>query len=127
MDRVVCPSIRLPLRAVFHYTQTDPLVVLLELQPPEGGGVTWTISRDLLFDGTDEPSGMGDVQVWPAVARGRRVLYIHLESHDGSCLLKVDRRRLEKWLQGIFDLVHPGTEFCQVDWDAGAAALVEGR
>jgi hypothetical protein len=39
----------------------------------------------------------------------------------------MDRGQLEEWLMETFDLVHPGTEFCQVDWDASVAALVEGK
>lgn len=89
--------------------------------------VTWTVSRDLLFDGTEEPSGMGDVRLWPSVVQGRRVVYMRLEGHGRSCLLEMDRGQLEEWLMETFDLVHPGTEFCQVDWDASVAALVEGK
>ncbi|WP_406340677.1 SsgA family sporulation/cell division regulator [Streptomyces sp. NBC_01578] len=127
INKVLWPSIRLPLKAELHYTETDPLVVLLELRPPGGGVVTWTVSRDLLFDGTEEPSGMGDVRLCPSVVQGRRVVYMRLEGHGRSCLLEMDRGQLEEWLMETFDLVHPGTEFCQVDWDASVAALVEGK
>ncbi|WP_189192438.1 SsgA family sporulation/cell division regulator [Streptomyces albiflavescens] len=127
VDRILCPSSRTPLEVEFHYTEADPLVVLMELHPPEGGVVPWTLSRDLLFDGTEEPSGMGDVRLWPSLARGRRVVHMRLEGHDRSCLLQIDRGQLEKWLLETFDRVHPGTEFSWMDWDAGVAALVEGK
>jgi hypothetical protein len=127
IDRILWPSARIPLKAEFHYTEADPLVVLMELRPPEGGVVTWTLSRDLLFDGTEEPSGMGDVRLWPSAAQGRRVVCMRLETHGRSCLLEMDRGRLEEWLLETFDLVHPGTEYHRMDWEAGVAALGKGK
>ncbi|MEU1201641.1 SsgA family sporulation/cell division regulator [Streptomyces sp. NPDC005813] len=127
IDRILCPSVRIPLKAEFHYTEADPLVVLMELHPAQGGVVPWVLSRDLLFDGTEEPSGMGDVRLWPSIAHGRRVVHMKLEAHGRSCLLEMDRGRLEEWLLETFDLVHPGTEFHRMDWTAAMASLVEGK
>ncbi|MFI1439128.1 SsgA family sporulation/cell division regulator [Streptomyces fructofermentans] len=127
LDRVDRLSNRFRLGATFRYAKADPLVVLMELQPPDGGRITWAGSRDLLFDGMEDASGMGDIRVWPSVAMGRRVVCMRLEAYGQSCLLEIDRDRLAKWLLETFDLVHPGTEFCQVDWQDSTAALFEGK
>ncbi|MFD9007075.1 SsgA family sporulation/cell division regulator [Streptomyces sp. NPDC059582] len=113
--------------AAFHYTQADPLAVRVELPAPEGGSVTWMVSRDLLFDGTEEPSGTGDVRLWPSVAGPRRVVHLRLDVRGASCLFEMDLGRLQDWLLDTFELVHPGTEFDQVDWDAVTAALLDGE
>lgn len=123
--RILWPSIRVPLEAEFHFTGVDPLVVSVELHIPEGPVVRWAISRDLLFDGTEEPSGMGDVRLWPSVVSGRRVVFMRLEVQGTACLIEMDPGQLQEWLVETFELVHPGTEFEQVDWDATVAALIE--
>ncbi|MEU0041118.1 SsgA family sporulation/cell division regulator [Streptomyces sp. NPDC006333] len=125
VDRILQPSIRVPLEAEFHYTETDPLAVSVELHIPEGQVVRWVVSRDLLFDGTEEPSGMADVRLWPSVVRGRQVVFMKLEVQGVSSLLEMDLGKLQEWLVETFQLVHPGTEFEHVDWDATLAALTE--
>lgn len=126
VDRILCPSIRIPLHAEFHYDEADPLVVSVEWHPPEGRAVRWVVSRDLLFDGTEEPSGMGDVRLWPAMVGERRVVFMRLEVQTMSCLFEMDLEQLQDWLLETFQLVHPGVEFDRVDWDATVAAILEG-
>lgn len=118
------PKIRVSLKAEFHYAVADPLTVLVELHASPSDVVSWVISRDLLYDGTTEPSGLGDVRLWPSVSGTRRVMYMKLEAHGTSCLLEMDSEPLEKWLLETFALVHPGTELCDVDWHAVTAGLM---
>lgn len=61
--RILWSSIRVPMRAVFHYDPGDPLMVSAQLLPPQGPAVTWVVSRDLLYEGTQGRSGMGDAQL----------------------------------------------------------------
>ncbi|MER5603267.1 SsgA family sporulation/cell division regulator [Streptomyces sp. NPDC002265] len=128
LDWIISPSLRIPMTATFHYTEADPLVVRLELpapQDPTGPAVTWMISRDLMFDGTEEPSGIGDVRLWPSAAGTGRVLHMRLEVSTLSCLLQMDLARIQDWLLDTFELVHPGTELDSADWDS-LATLADG-
>lgn len=124
LDRILWTSISVPIEATFHYTEADPLAVWVEMRTPAGRTVTWAVSRDLLFDGTEEPSGMGDVRLWPSLVGTRRVLHMRLEARGRSCLFEMDLAPLQEWLLETFELVHPGTELAQVEWDAVVAALV---
>ncbi|MEU1536221.1 SsgA family sporulation/cell division regulator [Streptomyces fagopyri] len=126
LDRILDPSLRIPLEATFHYTEADPLVVRVELTVSEGRTVAWALSRDLLFDGTEEPSGIGDVRLWPSAVGTHRVLHMRLEVGSASCLFEMDLGQLQDWLLDTFALVHPGTELDEVDWDAVTADLFGG-
>ncbi|MFF2996618.1 SsgA family sporulation/cell division regulator [Streptomyces sp. NPDC057950] len=127
IHRILGPSVRIPLGASFHYTEADPLAVRVELHTPEGPVVRWAVSRDLLYDGTEEPSGMGDVRLWPSLAQSHRVVCMRLEAGGLSCLFEIDLRRLQDWLVETFAMVHPGTEFGQMDWDLVLEVLTDGK
>jgi hypothetical protein len=117
IHRIVWPSIRIPMRAAFHYDPGDPLTVDVCLHPPQGPAVTWVISRDLLFEGTQGHTGMGDVRLWPSPTHLRPVMYMQLESRGMTALFEVSLSKLEAWLLSIYDLVPPGTELDGIDWD----------
>ncbi|MFJ8364221.1 SsgA family sporulation/cell division regulator [Streptomyces sp. NPDC093984] len=44
----------------------------------------WRISRDLLCDGLQQPSGIGDVRIWPVRYRGRPLVRVRLETHGST-------------------------------------------
>ena len=49
----------------------------------------WTFGRDLLCEGLYEPSGDGDVHVWPCLdSDGHAVVIIELCSPDGEALVQ---------------------------------------
>lgn len=117
IHRILWSSIRVPMRAVFHYDPCDPLTVSVQLLPPQGPAVTWVVSRDLLYEGTQGRSGMGDVQLWPSLSCSRPMMYMRLESRGMTALFEVDLPRLQAWLLRTFDLVPPGTELDSTNWD----------
>ncbi|MFD8080006.1 SsgA family sporulation/cell division regulator [Streptomyces sp. NPDC059718] len=123
-DRILSPSLRIPHQAEFHYDETDPLVVTLALHTPEGSIVRWLVSRDLLLEGTTEPSGIGDVRLWPTRVRTRQVVLLRLEVHDMSSLFEMDLVQLQKWLEKTFQLVPPGAEFDHTDWTTALTTLM---
>ncbi|UXY20374.1 SsgA family sporulation/cell division regulator [Streptomyces cynarae] len=126
IHRILWSSIRVPMRAAFHYDSGDPLTVDVCLRPPEGPPVTWVISRDLLYEGTQGHTGIGDVRLWPAHAQGRAVMYMRLESRGMTALFEVNLSKLEAWLLSTFDLVPPGTELDETDWDRLVERLLDG-
>lgn len=126
VERIYSPSIRVPLEAEFRYNEADPLAVSLALHTPEGSVVHWVVSRDLLYDGTEEPSGIGDVRLSPSVSLARRVLLLRLEVQGLSCLIEMDLAALQEWLLETYQQVHRGTEFDQINWDETVTALIGG-
>ena len=77
-----------PLAAELCYDKKDPYAVAACFRT----GVTevrWVFARDLLAAGLYEPTGDGDVHVWPCLdARGRAVTIIELSSPDGEALMQ---------------------------------------
>ncbi|MFC3572087.1 SsgA family sporulation/cell division regulator [Streptomyces yaanensis] len=114
---ILWSSVQVPMRAVFHYDPGDPLTVSVQLLPPLGPAVTWVVSRDLLYEGTQGRSGMGDVRLWPSLTCGPPTMCMRLESRGTTALFEVDLPKLEEWLLSTFDLVPPGTELDRTNWD----------
>ena len=53
------------------------------------GEVRWTFGRDLLIGGLYEPTGDGDVHVWPCLdTDAHSVVMIELCSPDGEALVQ---------------------------------------
>ena len=68
----------------FAYDPADPYAVTMKLEA-RCGSVTWTFARDLLAEGVYEPTGDGDVQVWPCLSNtGEAVVIVELCSPDGD-------------------------------------------
>jgi len=110
--------------AELHYDARDPYAVRATFWSAEGP-VVWDLARDLLDDGLGEPSGDGDVHVWPCVGnRGQAVVVIELGSPHGWVMLQVEAREVMRFLAGTHRLVEPGTESAHVDVDALVAALL---
>ncbi|KUO21520.1 SsgA family sporulation/cell division regulator [Streptomyces dysideae] len=126
IHRILWSSIRVPMRAVFHYAPADPLSVSVRLRPAEGPVVTWVVSRDLLYEGTQGPTGTGDIRLWPSMTHTRPVLNMRLESRGTTALFELDLPKLEAWLLSTFDLVPPGTELDGTDWDLWLERLLGG-
>ena len=55
-----------PLDAEFEYDPADPFAVSI-LFTDEPAPVRWTFARELLIEGFYEPTGDGDVHVWPCL------------------------------------------------------------
>ncbi|WP_395293739.1 SsgA family sporulation/cell division regulator [Kitasatospora hibisci] len=107
------------------YRSDDPLAVALEFLGPAAGAGTWQFSRDLLWEGLQKPSGLGDVRIWPPCpCHGRTALRVMLLGDDGSVLLDLPSRQVRRWLRReSFTLVPPGTEGSAIDWDAELTGL----
>lgn len=72
-------------------------------------GIAWLVSRELLQDGLDRPSGEGDVRVWPAHAAAD-VLFLHLRAPSGEALFELSRAVVASFLRQTEALVPTGTE-----------------
>lgn len=99
----------------FSFDPRDPYAVTMRLDA-RSGSVTWTFARDLLAEGIYEPSGDGDVHVWPCLSStGQAVVIVELSSPDGSALLQTPSREVQAFVSEIYAAVPEGTETVEMD------------
>lgn len=112
------------LQASFEYTTVDPYAVSI-LFAAEPVPVRWTFARDLLIEGFYEPTGDGDVHVWPCLSsEGRAVVILELNSPDGEVLIQVSSRTLSDFIHQMVARVPQGTEEALIDFDEEIEGLL---
>ncbi len=112
-----------PMQADLQYDPRDPYAVTAVFMTG-AGNVSWTFGRDLLVEGVYEPTGDGDVHVWPCLdADGHAVVIIELCSPDGEALVQARTGDLTTFVERITALVAPGAESEHLDLDATIAAI----
>lgn len=105
------------LQAQLHYEASDPYAVSAVFDTGETQ-VRWVFGRDLLAEGLFDPTGDGDVHVWPCLdPRGHAVTVIELSSPDGEALLQARSDDLSDFLARTEALVPTGTEAEHLDID----------
>lgn len=101
--------------AEFVYDPADACAVTLVLQT-QSGPVNWTFGRELLADGQYEPTGDGDVHVWPCLSTcGEAVVIVELCSPVGETLLQFPSRAVQEFVLSSLDTVPMGGEELDVD------------
>jgi hypothetical protein len=112
-----------PLDAELHYDPRDPYAVTTVFMTGSSQ-VRWTFGRDLLTEGLYEPSGDGDVHVWPCLdAAGHAVVIIELCSPDGEALVQARTGDLSTFVERMAKAVAPGSESTLIDVDAAISAI----
>ncbi|MBA3311305.1 MAG: SsgA family sporulation/cell division regulator [Nocardioidaceae bacterium] len=113
-----------PLAAKLRYDNSDPYAISASFNTGDIA-VQWVFSRALLAAGVYEPTGDGDVHVWPCLdARGRSVTIIELSSPDGEALMQARSDEVCVFLRRTEDLVPSGSEGTHVDIDDVIARLL---
>ena len=88
------------------------------------GQVRWTFGRDLLIGGLYEPTGDGDVHVWPCLDNeAHSVIIIELCSPDGEALVQARSADMTTFVERMTAAVAPGAEAAQLDVDGAIAAI----
>lgn len=114
-----------PIEAELHYDPTDPYAVTTVFMTGHNQ-VRWTFGRDLLAEGIYEPSGDGDVHVWPCLdADGHAVVIIELCSPDGEALVQAKTGDLSNFVERMSKAVRPGSESEHLDVDATIVAIFD--
>lgn len=117
----------LPVKASLSYETTDPYAVHVifhaGLDEP-GAEVSWSFARQLLANGMNEPSGMGDVRVWPWHSSQGAVTALALSSPDGHAMFEIPRASLESFLERTYAEVPAGEESDHLDIDAALVQLL---
>lgn len=115
------------LMASLYYTAADPYAVRLAFHLGISEPVEWVIARELLTDGLDGCTGLGDVRVWPADGGEPgtgSVLYIALTSPSGEALFEAPRAEITSFLRNTLRIVPAGAESAVIDIDAELADLL---
>ena len=113
-----------PLDAEFEYNPADPYAVSI-LFSDEPTPVRWTFARELLVEGFYEPTGDGDVHVWPCLnTEGAAVVILELSSPSGEVLVQVGSRALSAFIHQMVAMVPSGSEAQHVDLDAEITQLL---
>ena len=114
-----------PIESELHYDPRDPYAVTAVFMTG-ASQVRWTFGRDLLLEGLYEPSGDGDVHVWPCLdSDGHAVVIIELCSPDGELLVQAGSRNVTGFVQAMLDSVPDGQESAFVDFDDELAQLLD--
>lgn len=105
----------LVIEGTLSFDPADPLAVSLRMTYGDQQ-VNWTFGRDLLSNGVYEPTGVGDVHVWPCLStRGAAVVIIELCSPDGEILLQAPSRTVTAFLAEVQRVCPAGSEDLDVD------------
>lgn len=112
-----------PLETELGYDPRDPFAVSATFNTI-AGDVRWTFGRDLLIAGLYEPTGDGDVHVWPCMDNeGEPVIIIELCSPDGEALVQARTADITTFVERMTAAVAPGAEADFMDVDAAIAAI----
>lgn len=104
-----------------RYLTRDPFAVRVIFTLPGNPPVEWVFARDLLVTGLHAPSGVGDVQVFPA----REGLRIDLASPAGAAELLADLDEVASFVAETMRLVPLGAESDYLDLDLEVGMLAE--
>jgi hypothetical protein len=112
-----------PLETEFSYDPRDPFAVTATFLTV-AGHVRWTFGRDLLIDGLFEPTGDGDVHVWPCLDnQAHSVVIIELCSPDGEALVQARTVDINAFVEQMTAAVPQGDETAHLDVDGAISAI----
>lgn len=112
------------IEADFVFDPADPYAITMVFRTGVQE-VRWTFGRELLAEGRYEPTGDGDVHVWPCLSSdGSAVVIIELCSPDGELLVQAGSRSVDNFVDGMLDSVPDGQESTFVDFDDELASML---
>ncbi|GAB3990142.1 SsgA family sporulation/cell division regulator [Nocardioides marmoraquaticus] len=112
------------LEADLVFDPADPFAVTMVFRNSTQE-VRWTFGRELLVEGLYEPTGDGDVHVWPCLSsNGTAVVIIELCSPDGELLVQAHSRVVNQFVTRMLAAVPDGQESAFVDFDGELARIL---
>jgi hypothetical protein len=110
-----------PLTATLDYSATDPYAVQLSFHVGLDEPVQWTFGRDLLCEGIEGPSGLGDVRIWPSADPATdfrdEVMNIEISSPHGHARFEAPVCDVAEFLCRTYVAVPEGDESKHIDMD----------
>ena len=99
------------------FDPSDPYAMTLVFRT-SAQDVRWTFARELLVSGRFEPTGDGDVHVWPCLSSDlRAVVIIELCSAGGELRVRADSRSVDTFIAKMLTSVPEGQESAFVNFD----------
>ncbi|MCX6395710.1 MAG: SsgA family sporulation/cell division regulator [Propionibacteriales bacterium] len=124
MEFIDLEGVSTPVEAEFSYDAADPFAVSI-LFKVEPAAVRWTFARDLLIDGFYQPTGDGDIHVWPCLsADGSAVVIVEFESPSGGAMVQITSRDMAAFIAQMLTLVPLETESDLLDFDAELSEIL---
>ncbi|WP_157682714.1 SsgA family sporulation/cell division regulator [Nocardioides scoriae] len=112
------------LEADLVFDPADPFAVTMVFRTG-AQEVHWTFGRELLVEGLYEPTGDGDVHVWPCLSsNGSAVVIVELCSPDGELLVQASSRAVNQFVNRMLASVPDGQESAFVDFDSELARIL---
>ena len=103
--------------AALGYDPGDPYAVTVTFRA-RAGDVVWTFARELLARGLTDPSGEGDVHIWPSLDTvGRAMVIIELCSPDGDLVAQSRTQDIYRFVSRSLASVPAGAESDHLDLD----------
>ncbi|MFF0013198.1 SsgA family sporulation/cell division regulator [Streptomyces sp. NPDC005374] len=125
---IVAEGVDRPVMLDLSYDRADPYAVSLTFHMYTDTTVRWVVGRELLLDGLEKLTGVGDVQIWPC--RDPRSDRVHIAlcpcPEERAVVVTAPARALGSFLRRTFALVPPGTEECHLDMDGAVHQLLGG-
>lgn len=113
------------LQADLVFDPADPFAVTMVFRNSTQE-VRWTFGRELLVEGLYEPTGDGDVHVWPCLSsNGTAVVIVELCSPDGELLVQAQSRVVNGFVNRMLAAVPDGQESTFVDFDTELARFFD--
>ena len=114
----------LPVGVELSYDPADPFAVVAVFDT-DGERVRWTFARELLRLGLFEPTGDGDIHLWPSTdSSGEETVIIELCSPDGELLVQAGARSVDHFVAAMLDSVPDGQESAFVNFDDELASIL---
>lgn len=116
-----------PLVASLYYSAEDPYAVRVAFHVGLDEPVEWTFARDLLAEGVEGATGLGDVKIWPAGPKSDLsgvVLNIQLVSSYGEAHFEAPASDVSDFLRRTYQIVPAGEESGRINIDAELAELL---
>lgn len=114
-----------PIVTRWSYTASDPFAVSLAVRASHDSWIEWLVARDLVVESLVAPAGEGDVRMSPHVVQGYDIVEIHIQSHDGSAVLEVDRDLLRHFIDATTEVVALGDESGRMNLDLEIAKITQ--
>ena len=103
--------------AALGYDPGDPYAISITFRTA-AGDVVWTFARELLTRGLTDPSGEGDVHIWPSLDTvGRAIVIIELCSPDGDLVAQARTQDIYRFVSRSLAAVPAGAESDNLDLD----------
>ena len=105
--------------AELRYTTEDAFAIQMLLSVDQSPAICWTFGRELLLNGVNVPTGLGDVQVYPT----HDGVIIELRSGGAAAQLLAHTPDITAFTDRTLELVPLGSEMDHYDLDLGIASM----